>query len=101
AWIGKCCARGLADEIYDILEAASFTRLFEDGGAMAGSDLSFNVLFSPAYAALRADPRFARFCDKLGFCDFWVGSGLWPDCADEVDYDLRAEATRLVEARRR
>ena len=101
AWIGQCCARGLADQVYEILEAASFAHLFEDGGRMFGADFSFNVLFSPAYAALRADPRFVGFCDKLGYCDFWVGSGLWPDCADEVGYDLRAEAMRRVAARAR
>ncbi len=99
-WTGRCCAHGLTDEVYEILDAASFARLFEDSGCMAGSDLSFNVLFSPAYAALRADPRFVRLCDKLGLCDYWVGAGVWPDCADELGYDLRAEARRLVDARR-
>ena len=99
-WIGQCCARGLADEVYEILEAASFAHLFKENGRMVGADFSFNVLFSPAYAALRADPRFVGLCDKLGYCDFWVGAGLWPDFADEVDYDPRAEAAQLVAARR-
>ena len=99
-WVGRCCAHGLTDEVYEILEAASFAHLFEDSGCMAGSDLSFNVLFSPGYAALRADRRFVRLCEKLGLCDYWVGAGVWPDCADELGYDLRAEARGLVDARR-
>ncbi len=100
ARLGLCCAHGLADEVYDILGQASFAHLFEDGGALPVGDFSFNVVFSPAYAALRADPRFVSLCDKLGLCDFWMASGAWPDCADDVGYDLRAEARRLVEARR-
>ena len=55
----------------------------------------------PIFAAMRRDLRFVRFCDRLGYCDFWVRTGLWPDFAAEVApfYDLRAEARRLVAAR--
>jgi hypothetical protein len=37
-------------------------------------------------------------CTRLGLCDYWVKTGRWPDCADELTpyYDFRAEARRHV-----
>jgi hypothetical protein len=40
---------------------------------------------------LRKDPRFARLCARLGLVEFWMTTNKWPDCADEVPYDFRAE----------
>ena len=40
---------------------------------------------------LRNDPRFPRLCARFGLVEFWLASGQWPDCADEVPYDFRAE----------
>ena len=31
---------------------------------------------------------------RLGLVDFWMTTGKWPDCADEVPYDFRAESGR-------
>ena len=33
-------------------------------------------------------------CARLGLCDYWVATGRWPDCVDEVAtrYDFRASA---------
>ena len=49
-------------------------------------------------AELIHDVRFVSLCAKLGHCHYWVETGNWPDCADEVDYDFRAEARRLAGA---
>ncbi|MEQ1864658.1 MAG: hypothetical protein ABL996_08385 [Micropepsaceae bacterium] len=46
--------------------------------------------------AFRADPRFARFCQHAGLVDYWRVSGRWPDCADEVPYDFKAECEKAV-----
>jgi len=43
---------------------------------------------------LRNDPRFASLCARLGLVEFWIGTDRWPDCADEVPYDFRAECAR-------
>lgn len=43
-----------------------------------------------------SDPRFARVCAHLNLVDYWMTSGLWPDCADEVPYDLKAECENAV-----
>jgi len=39
-----------------------------------------------------------RLCAKIGFCDYWVHTNRWPDCADKVLYDFKAEARRFVTA---
>jgi hypothetical protein len=44
------------------------------------------------------DPRFLQLCAKLGLVRYWLESGSWPDCADVVPYDFRAEARRLAGA---
>lgn len=36
-------------------------------------------LFTPATRAMREDPRFSDFCQRLGYVDFWKERGLWPD----------------------
>lgn len=47
------------------------------------------LLFQAGMPELRNDPRFARLCARLGMVEFWLASGKWPDCADEVPYDFR------------
>jgi hypothetical protein len=42
----------------------------------------------------RNDLRFARLCARLGLVEFWLATAKWPDCADEVPYDFRAECMR-------
>ena len=42
------------------------------------------------------DPSFVGFCAKVGLCDYWIESGRWPDCADEVQCDFRAGTRRLA-----
>lgn len=55
-------------------------------------------LFMPNCEVLRRDARFAEVCVRLGLYDFWVETGLWPDCVAELApfYDLKAECARLV-----
>jgi hypothetical protein len=44
---------------------------------------------------LRNDRRFPRLCARLGLVEFWLATGLWPDCADEVPYDFRASCAAV------
>ena len=44
------------------------------------------------------DPRFARLCARLGLVEFWMKTGLWPDCATEVPYDFKAECEKAATA---
>jgi hypothetical protein len=54
-------------------------------------------VFSRAdYRAFRADKRFAGFCAGIGLVDYWRTSGHWPDCAEEVPYDFKAECEKAA-----
>jgi TolB-like protein len=81
---------GLAKDTYDLIENARFG---PSGGAP--DVLGFNayrtlMLFSAAFASLRADPRFVTMCGRLGLVDYWLSTGVWPDCVDETPYDFRS-----------
>ena len=49
---------------------------------------------------LQRDIRFVQLCAKLGFCDYWVKSDMWPDCAEQLSdcYDFKEEVRRIVAA---
>jgi hypothetical protein len=65
--------------------------IFGSGGGRHNAAMHlFNVSASP----LRDDPEFARLCARLGLAQFWHTSGHWPDCAEEVPYDFRAECEK-------
>jgi adenylate cyclase len=88
---------GLRDEAFELIDRSSFAYMFdaEQGwphGSLHGSYI-FNV---SANRGMIADPRFPRLCAKMGLCDYWQASGRWPDCADQVAYDFRSEARRLL-----
>jgi TolB-like protein len=97
-WIGVLCARGYAQEAYDVLESASFAALFTPEGRLPFGELGINVIFGPSCQAMRRDPRFPRLCRRLGLVDFWTAAEEWPDCAAELApfYDFRAECLRTL-----
>jgi tetratricopeptide (TPR) repeat protein len=55
------------------------------------------LLFRPAQADLRADPRFMLVASRFGLVDYWQRSGDWPDfCADpDLPYNCKIEANKL------
>ena len=94
---------GRIEETFAALDRASFDAAFEPGGGHGGGLLGgwgagviFDMLLN---GAMIRDPRFLRLCDKLGLVSYWLDRGSWPDCADAVPYDFRAEARRLAGAR--
>ena len=92
--LGFLYEQGAHDEVYDIIDEAQFGRLFQPGGRLHAHDIGVNLLFDPGWAAARRDPRFPRLCARLGFADYWIATGEWPDCAQDVAsiYDFEAEA---------
>jgi TolB-like protein/tetratricopeptide (TPR) repeat protein len=80
---------GLVDEAY---RAAGKARLGPAGAStdiMGPDGYRTALLFQAGMPELRNDPRFARLCARLGLAEFWLATGRWPDCADEVPYDFR------------
>lgn len=85
---------GLVDEAYRTVENA---RLGPRGAAddvMGPDGYRPALLFHVAMPELRNDPRFVPLCARLGLVEFWLSTGQWPDCADEVPYDFRAECEK-------
>ena len=57
-----------------------------------------DILFRPALADVRRDPRFMAVAKRLHLVDYWQASGKWPDfCKDRsLPYDCKAEAAKLA-----
>jgi len=92
---------GLQDETFELIDQASFAYMFDPQLGWPHGSLHGGFIFSVnANRGMMGDPRFPRLCARLGLCDYWLASGRWPDCADQVAYDFRAEAKRLVESAR-
>ena len=39
-------------------------------------------------------------CSRLGLVEYWLKTGVWPDCADDTPYDLRAACLAARDAPR-
>ena len=81
---------GLVDEAYAAADAARLGPAGNADDLMGPDGYRTALLFQAGMPELRNDPRFARLCARLGLAAFWLDSDRWPDCADEVPYDLRA-----------
>ena len=91
------CADLAFEELFGALDSGRPIR--PNPGAVRGprSVIALNSLLGRAEArALRADPRFARFCARVGLVDYWSTSGHWPDCATQVPYDFKAECEKAA-----
>ena len=82
---------GFVDETFALLERSTFGPCGSPRDVMGTHAYRTLLLFPAAYAALRADPRFTGVCARLGLAQYWLETGQWPDCADDVDYDFRGE----------
>jgi TolB-like protein len=89
-------ACGLTEEAFELAESASYAHAFDPDGRSPTGDAAPGVIFAASNRAMIEDARFVRLCNKLGLCDYWVATGRWPDCADDVPYDFRAEVRRLA-----
>jgi TolB-like protein len=87
---------GQLEAAYQAVDRAAFDNAFELGGQPVSTWWP-GIIFQRAFsAALIDDARFPRFCAKLGLVHYWLETNCWPDCADEVPYDFRAEARKAA-----
>ena len=92
---------GLNDQVFELIDQASFGFMFDPEQRSPNATTSNGIIFSVIYnTPMLRDPRFPRFCAKLGLCDYWVKTERWPDCAETVApyYDFKAECRRLAAA---
>jgi TolB-like protein len=93
------CELGCNDAAFDAAERASFAQMFDKEGGQAAGDYNPGIIFNRVSNwPMMSDRRFVRLCHKLGYTDFWRDTGRWPDCADLVPYDFKAEVRRLAAA---
>jgi adenylate cyclase len=86
---------GLVEEAYRVAETARLGPAATDDDVMGPDGYRTHLLFQAGMPELRSDPRFARLCARLGLVEFWLETGKWPDCADEVPYDFKAECAKV------
>lgn len=88
-------ALGLHDETFDYLERSDYSHLFAiDGKGHDSRGFLPGLVFCRSNRDMVRDARFTRLCEKLGLGTYWRETGRWPDCADEVPYDLRSAILR-------
>ncbi len=80
---------GLVDEAYRAAGAAHLGPAGTPADLMGPDGYRTSLLFQAGMPELRNDPRFVGLCARLGLVEFWLTTGKWPDCADEVPYDFR------------
>jgi len=85
---------GLVEEAYRAAESARLGPLGTGDDIMGPDAYRPGLLFHAGMPEMRADPRFASLCARLGLVEFWMATDKWPDCADEVPYDFRAECAK-------
>ncbi len=85
---------GLVEEAYRAAETACLGPIGTSDDIMGPDGYRTSLLFQAGMPELRNDARFARLCARLGLVEFWLATGKWPDCADEVPYDFRAECAK-------
>jgi TolB-like protein len=89
-------ALGLTETAFELIDKASFAYLYDENAPSPPGSGFAGFMFAGHNAAMIRDPRFVRFCGKLGLVGYWIETGKWPDCADEVPYNFRAKARRLA-----
>ncbi len=85
---------GLVEEAYRAAETARLGPVGTSDDIMGPDGYRASLLFQAGMPELRNDPRFARLCARLGLVEFWLATGKWPDCAEEVPYDFKAECAK-------
>jgi len=86
---------GLVDLAYQLAGTACLGPTGTSADIMGPDGYRTSLLFMSGMPEMRNDPRFPQLCARLGLVEFWMTTDKWPDCADEVPYDFKAECARV------
>jgi hypothetical protein len=86
---------GLVEEAYRTAETAYLGPRGTADDSMGPDGYRTGLLFHAGMPELRNDPRFVPLCARLGLVEFWLATGKWPDCVDDVPYDFKAECEKV------
>ena len=85
-------AMGVCERYY-LRDGRAPVRLrYESGIEASINDLhrrATQPLFLPVTAPLRAHPRFARLCERMGLAEYWEGAGVVPDFLADGEHPAR------------
>jgi len=96
-WLTTVVLLGGKEQAFSVIERASYANLFEEGSTSPGGAYTPAIIFDQVVnAQMMDDIRFVGLCAKTGLCAYWVETDCWPDCADIVPYDFKAECRRLA-----
>jgi TolB-like protein len=100
AYLAYACQLDLVDEIFDLIDQATFEHLFRTGGQFLPGDFGLHCLFDAYNVALRRDVRFPRLCARLGLVEYWLTSDVWPDCVQDIApfYDFKVEGRKALQS---
>jgi len=88
---------GLVEKAFEIAETAFLGPAGTDEDIMGADAYRTSMLFLVRMPELRNDRRFLRLCARLGLVEYWLTTGKWPDCVDEVPYDFRAACEKATD----
>jgi TolB-like protein len=86
---------GLVEEAYRTAETSCLGPRGTEDDIMGPDGYRTGLLFHAGMPELRNDPRFVPLCARLGLVEFWLATGKWPDCVDDVPYDFKAECEKV------
>jgi hypothetical protein len=81
---------GLVEEAYRTAETAGLGPRGTEDDIMGPDGYRTGLLFHAGMPELRNDPRSVPLCARLALVEFWLATGKWPDCVDDVPYDFKA-----------
>lgn len=89
---------GALNEVYAVADRGKFGPAGDERDTMGIHAYRTGILFYAPYPELRRDPRFAKLCARLGLVEYWLTTGRWPDCVEELApyYDFKAECTKYA-----
>jgi TolB-like protein len=85
---------GLVEDAYRTVERACLGPKGTGSDMMGPDGYRTGLLFWDGMPEIRKDPRFVTLCARLGLVEFWLATGKWPDCVDQVPYDFKAECEK-------
>ena len=85
---------GLVDEAYNVLDKAYLGPRGNADDVIGVDAYTTGMLFWEIMPEIRNDKRFVQLCARLGLVELWRATQKWPDCADTVPYDFRAECEK-------
>jgi len=88
---------GLVDEAFDVAESTRIGPTGSQHDILGPDAYRPSLLFQAGMPELRNDARFPGLCARLGLAEYWSTTGNWPDCVDELPYDLSRACAGLMD----